>query len=654
MKAFTIPSVFKAVDGLTAPVKKMFGTLSGFLKRTDAEVAMLERHFRKLGDTAWDISKKAFIVGAALAAPFIVAANDAIQFEDRMADVGKTTGLAGKELDALGKDLLGLAPATRTSIAELQQIAAIGGQMGVANDQLIGFTDSVNKFNVALGSDFEGGVEGAAKAISGLKNLFKETRDLRVDDAITRAGSAINALSAKGVVVPEVTEFISRVGQLPDAIKPSIQNTAALAAVFNKSGITAEIASRAFGDVLLTAAQNLPKFAKQMKLTEKDAARLINTDPTEFVNKFSQSLNGLDAQKLSKTLKGLKLTDAGAVKVVGALGSSTKMLAEFQTIANNEFEKGTSLLNEYNTKNNTTAANIEKAKNNFKALSITIGTNLLPVINDVITAVSPMIRSFTEFAKENPGTVKTILMLVAALSTTAFVISGVAAAVKLYADVMLIANNITKLATVFQAVWSKVLVIGTYATKAITAAQWLWNAAMTANPIGLIIVGIAALIALIVAIIVKWDQWGAAISIMLGPIGLLLSIIMSLKRNWQMIKDAFTNGGILEGIKAIGKVLLDAVLMPIQQIVELISNITGADWAAKAAENIKAFRAELGVNVSEPVNPKAVEQDSMAQRIESSTTQNVKIGIKDDTGRATVESDNNIVPIRLSSTRTGF
>lgn len=38
-------------------------------------------------------------------------------------------------------------------------------------------------------------------------------------------------------------------------------------------------------------------------------------------------------------------------------------------------------------------------------------------------------------------------------------------------------------------------VIGAVATKAVTAAQWLWNAAMTANPIGLVIVAVAALAA---------------------------------------------------------------------------------------------------------------------------------------------------------------
>jgi phage-related minor tail protein len=38
-----------------------------------------------------------------------------------------------------------------------------------------------------------------------------------------------------------------------------------------------------------------------------------------------------------------------------------------------------------------------------------------------------------------------------------------------------------------------------------TAAQWAWNAAMTANPIGLIIIGIAALIAGIVLLVKNWD-----------------------------------------------------------------------------------------------------------------------------------------------------
>jgi hypothetical protein len=55
------------------------------------------------------------------------------------------------------------------------------------------------------------------------------------------------------------------------------------------------------------------------------------------------------------------------------------------------------------------------------------------------------------------------------------------------------------------------------ATKIVTAAQWLWNAAMSANPIGLVILAIAALIAIIVLLVKNFDWvkekteeiWGA-------------------------------------------------------------------------------------------------------------------------------------------------
>lgn len=49
---------------------------------------------------------------------------------------------------------------------------------------------------------------------------------------------------------------------------------------------------------------------------------------------------------------------------------------------------------------------------------------------------------------------------------------------------------------------------GAAATGVATAAQWLWNAAMTANPIGLVIVAVAALVAAIVFIATKttWFQ----------------------------------------------------------------------------------------------------------------------------------------------------
>lgn len=642
-KGFTIPSIFTAVDKFTAPVKKMAGSLKDFVNRSEEEVARFERKWSKIGDTALNVAKKSAIVGAAIAAPLIIAARDAIAFEDRMADVAKTSGMAGKELSLFGKDLLSLAPETRTSIEGLQKISEIGGALGIkGRKDLLGFTDATNKFNVALGSDFSGGLEDATKSIGGLKTLFKETRDIKIDEAITKAGSAINALSSKGVQVPELTEFMARVGQLPDALKPSIQNTAALGAVLNKVGITAEIGSRAFSDILTTASQNIPKFAKQMKISNDAASELINSDPTKFATKFAASLNGLNAQGLSKTLKSLKLTDIGAIKVVGALGSSVDMLTEFQGISNDEFAKGTSLLNEYNTKNNTTKAGIEKAINNFKALSITIGTELLPIINDLIKKFVPVVKSFLQWSQDNPKTLRTIVAMAVGIAALSFVVSGVSSAIFIFSKMMLIWNGVTKAAT---------------------AAQWLWNAAMTANPIGLIIVGVAALIALVTAMIIKWNEWGAALAVFLGPLGLAISLIQSFRRNWEMITEAFTKDGIIAGIKAIGKTILDAILMPVQQITELLGKWTGIEAFKNVAKAAEFTRDYLGVNTesnenepTEVLNPEASRQEALVKRLETTQTFNSRLLIEDKTGRGMLQNDNPMISLspQLGSTLAGW
>jgi TP901 family phage tail tape measure protein len=691
MKQFKVPTIFSAIDKVSSVMKGMQTSVHNFVNRSEADIARFERKWRGIGALSLNVAKKSAMIGLAIAAPLVVAAHNAIQFEDRMADISKTTGLVGKGLDDLGAGILSMSMGTRTSIEELQKIGAIGGAMGVAQKDLLSFTDSVNKFNVALGSDF-GGVESASRAISGLKVLFKETRDINVADAITKTGSSINALSAKGVNVPEITEFITRVGALPDAIKPSIQSTAALAATLNKAGIAAEISSRAFADILLTGAQNLPKFAKQMHLTNKEASNLINSNPTEFAVKFSKSLSGLSAEKLALTLKKLKLTDAGSIKVVGALASSTKILTEFQKIANDEFAKGTSLLNEYNTKNETTAAKLKRAANSFEAFSIILGQELLPVINKVIMKVLPLMKSMINWAKENPNTLKTIVGLTVGLSALSFVVSGVSSAIWLVSKAMLATTAIQWLWATAQAVTlalqgktilflqgnTTAMIAYKVITGAVTAAQWLWNAAMAANPIGAIILGIAAMVAIITVVIVKWNDWGAAISVVMGPLGMVISMIQSFRRNWDMVTNAFTKGGILAGIKAIGRTILDSLIMPVQQLIGLIGKITGIQSIKNLAKVMDIYRKGIGVNTttdesgsplnsinalsnqSEPkeaVNPKAVEREIMREEFKSFQQFNSKLLIEDKTGRAKLDGDNPNISLtapKVGSTHNGF
>ncbi len=137
----------------------------------------------------------------------------------------------------------------------------------------------------------------------------------------------------------------------------------------------------------------------------------------------------------------------------------------------------------------------------------------------------------------------------------------------------------------------KVVVDGiSLATKIWAGYQSLLNAAMTANPIGLIIAAIAALVALVAIAITYWDSWGAALMVFMGPIGLIIGAFKSVYDHWESIKTAFQTEGIVGGLKRIGIVLLDAILKPLQQILELVAKVDPTGLAQKGVDSIKAFR----------------------------------------------------------------
>lgn len=642
-----VPTIFTAVD-------KMSGVFDAMGKKA-----------RTFNDKVQNIGKAAAIGGVAIVGAMGIALTSATKFEDKMADIAKTTGLKDGPLEAYGNSLLNISKTTRTSIDDLAAIGEIGGQLGVANKELVSFTKASNMFAVAMGKDYGGGTEEAISQVGKIKGLFKETRKLDIATVITKAGSAINDLGAKGTATSaNINDFILRIGALPDAIKPSLQNTAALGAFFEGAGIDSQIAAGGLSNFFLVAGKNMPAFAQQMGMGTAAAADLFAKDPTAFASKFAVSLKSLKPAQLAVKLDALKIGSQETIKVLGALGAGTKELTDLQGISAGAIEKGTSLQKEYNTKNETTAAKLAIAKNNMEALSITVGTQLIPVLTKVIQVVTPIIDRMGQWATDNPALVDTLInttlalggvwaaaKLVQAWTWASSIAMGVYGAVSGQASIKIGANavalNAYKIATG---------VMTGFAWLA-TAAQWAWNAAMTANPVGLIIVGIAALIALVVAIIAKWDEWGAALSLFMGPIGLVISMIQSFRRNWDMVVEAFSKGGILEGLKAVGRVLLDAILQPVQQLLELLAKIPGLGGLAGAgAQKIKEIRESLDVNM-EGDNPKEV-LDSPDQSIAKDKNINGKVNINVNDPNKYVkstssESNGIMIPVTTTSTRGG-
>lgn len=117
------------------------------------------------------------------------------------------------------------------------------------------------------------------------------------------------------------------------------------------------------------------------------------------------------------------------------------------------------------------------------------------------------------------------------------------------------------------------MVASAAATKIVTAAQWLWNAALTANPIGLIVAAIALFVGALVwlfnnnetvrnAMVAAWEWIKNAVTVSVEFIKNFLSTA------WEMITTTFT--AAWDAIKAAWQAVWDGILLVLTTIWDLI------------------------------------------------------------------------------------
>jgi TP901 family phage tail tape measure protein len=373
---------------------------------------------------AWDVIKEA---GQAIYEFGKQAILTAAEYSDNFADIQKTTGMTNAEVRELNTLLQGLN--TRTSQIDLLNISKIGGQIGIAKEEMFGFVEAVDKAVVALGDEFSGGAEEVAKKMGVLKNLFKETKELDAGEAINAIGSAINELGAVGSATgPVIADFTQRMGQLGD-LSPQIGQTMGLGAAFEELGLSAEIASGGLTNILLTAASETEKFAKHLGLTDQAFKDLINTNPNEVILKLAESFKGLPTDQVIKELKDLGINSQEATKVMSLLADQTDFVREKQEIGIEALIKASSTTDEFNIKNETLAAQLDKAGKAVEEVSFSLGDGLAPTVSrvvdgfiefvhsmgDVVTGALPIVDVFVSLGEILFDTIGSIVQTVASM-----------------------------------------------------------------------------------------------------------------------------------------------------------------------------------------------------------------------------------------------
>ncbi len=288
------------------------------------------------------------------------------ELSDSFADIRKTTGMSGKEVAVFNSELKKID--TRTPAKDLREIAVVAGQLGIAKEDILGFTSSVDKLNVALGDEFLGGASEVADVTGKLRNIFKDIKSDNIGQDMLHIGNALNELGATGAATgPVVADIANRIGGAGIQMGLTTAQVLGLSATLQELNVESERGGTAVTKILQKMLTHVDDFARVAGVSTDTFKKKLDTDLygafIQVVKAAGQSSSS--STRFAETLQSMGIEASGAMEVISKLSGNTDLLKARVDLAGTAITETSSIMSEFNLKNNNLAANMEKLSKRF-------------------------------------------------------------------------------------------------------------------------------------------------------------------------------------------------------------------------------------------------------------------------------------------------
>lgn len=396
--------------------------------------------------------------------------------DEEMTNVRKYTGQTADEVERMNEDFKKME--TRTAREKLNQLAGDAGRLGITATSLVEeFVDGADKINVALGDDLG---DEAVSQIGKLAQMFGEDKTKGLRGAMLATGSAVNELaqnsSASAGYLVDFTARVAGVGKQAGFTQAQIMG---LASVLDQNMQQDETAATAVQNLLAKMFQDSAKFAKIAGLNVKEFSKTLKEDANGALLQFLAALRSKGGfAQLAPMFEEMKMDGSRATGVLTVLADKLDDIKAAQDLATKSYAEGTSIINEFNTQNESVQAQLDKAKKRFQDLAIELGQKLYPAARLCISSASltvHILSSIIDFVAKYRTTLITLTATIIALTVAE-------------------TAHIVKLKAI--AIWQNVVVTG---------AKKLW-AILAAHPYLAVAAAVTTLVAVIVDLSRKTDS----------------------------------------------------------------------------------------------------------------------------------------------------
>lgn len=399
-----------------AKVSASMGRLSGSIRDNRSE---------------WDsLSSTAMVGGAAIAGGLGLATKAAIGWESSWAGVSKTVDGTPEQMAELEAGLRGLAKELPATHEELAGVAEAAGQLGVAREDILGFTETA----VALGESTNLSAEEAATSLAKFSNIMGTTAREGVA-GYEKLGSTLVALGNDGASTEaDIMSMSLRLAGAGKQIGATEADILAMANALSSVGIEAELGGGAMSRAMLqmnsaviSGGDELEAFSTIAYGTTgraADFAKAWREDPVQATNMFVAGLGkiGDSGGDASAALDSVGLSGTQNAQVLLRAAGASDLLSDSLELGASAWEKNNALQEEAAKRYETTESKLRIAKNTLNDAAIDVGASFGPLLAGAAGQIAGIADAFVKL----PGPVKSAASGIAGFTAGTLLIGGAA------------------------------------------------------------------------------------------------------------------------------------------------------------------------------------------------------------------------------------
>lgn len=381
--------------------------------------AALEKNAAAISATKRQIATvagAAVALGAAIYAGPVKASMD---FESAMSDVSKVvdglkdskTGKLTQEYYKMRDAILDLSTKIPLTAKELTQIAASAGQAGIARNEIVKFSEDAAKMGVA----FDVSADQAGDWMAKWRTSFSMSQQ-----EVVSLADKINYLSNNSAsTASEISNIVSKIGPLGEVAGLSSGAISALGATLVAVGVNDDVAATGIKKVMTTMTAGTAVTKRQKAVLDKmgysatDLAKRMQTDAQGAILDFMAAVKKLPKAEQAAALKNY-FGEESVAAITPMLSRLDLLKKSFDRVGDSSLYAG-SMEAEYAARAETTANQIQLAKNSLSKLSISLGNAFLPLVGDGAEKLSDLVIKLSDFIDKNPELVRTVAKVTAGL-----------------------------------------------------------------------------------------------------------------------------------------------------------------------------------------------------------------------------------------------